>query len=37
MTHTMNVPYKNDKLFHKRLKVLENTGVVLAIATFNNL
>ena len=36
MTHAEET-YKNDRLFDNRLKVLENSTVVLARATFNDL
>ena len=37
MTHAMEVLYKNDKCFHNRLKMLENTTAVLMKVTFNDL
>ena len=33
VTHVMEDLYKNDKLLHNRLKVLENTAVVVVKAT----
>ena len=37
MTHTREAHYKSDILFHKRLKVLENTITLLAKAILNDL
>ena len=36
MTQAIEALYKNDKLFHIRLKVLQNTIAVLIEVTFNN-
>ena len=37
MTHAVEALYKNNKVFHSRLNVLENTMAALTKVTFNDL